>query len=224
MRSIFDLFAKSPFGPTQAHLKKAIECAQQLRPLFEAVFAEEQYEIQQVVDRIDELEHQTDQLKNEIRDHLPKSLFLPVDRRDLLELIHMQDSIADSTQETAGILTLKKLQLPDTLKPDVLNLINEILVTCDMAMAIGSELDELTESSFGGPEAEKVLEMINQLDDAETKSDVIGVRLARQLFALEDQMSPVDIMLWYQIFYTAGQVANYAERMGNRLRLLIAQA
>jgi uncharacterized protein len=224
MRSIFDLFAKSPFGPTQAHLKKAVECAQQLRPLFEAVFAEDQYEIQQVVDRIDQLEHEADQMKNEIRNHLPKSLFLPVDRRDLLELIHMQDSIADSTQETAGILTLKKLQLPDVLKPDVLNLINEILVTCDMAMAIGSELDELTESSFGGPEAEKVLEMINQLDDAETKSDVIGVRLARQLFTLEDQMSPVDIMLWYQIFYTAGQVANYAERMGNRLRLLIARA
>ena len=92
-----------------------------------------------------------------------------------------------------------------------------------MAYAIGSEIDELAESSFGGPEADKVLEMINQLDDAESKSDVIGVRLARQLFALEDQMTPVDIMLWYQIFYTAGQVANYAERMGNRLRLLIAR-
>ncbi len=224
MRSIFELFAKSPFGPTQAHLKKSIACAQELRPLFEAAFAGDQDEIQQVVNKINQLEHEADQLKNEIRNSLPKSLFMPVDRRDLLELIHMQDSIADSTQEAAGMLTLKKLKLPEVLQSDALSLIDEVLVTCDMGMAIGSEIDELAESSFGGPEADRVLEMINQLDDAETKSDVIGVHLARELFSLEDQMSPVDIMLWYQIFYTAGQVANNAERMGNRFRLLIARS
>ena len=84
--------------------------------------------------------------------------------------------------------------------------------------------DGLTETSFGGPEADRVLELINQLDDIETKSDVVGVRLAKRLFACEDQMSPVDVVLWYQGFYTAGQVANNAERMGNRLRLLLARA
>ncbi len=223
MRSIFNLFAKSPFGPTQAHMKKAIECAQQLRPLFEAVHADDEKEIHRITAVIDQLEHETDGIKNEIRDHLPKSLFLPIDRRDLLELIHTQDSIADSTQEVAGLLTLKKLRLPEELKSDVMNFIDEILVTCDVAATIGAEMDELAEASFGGPEANRVLEMINQLDDVETKSDVIGRDLARKLFAMEDRMNPVDVMLWYQIFYTAGQVANYAERMGNRLRLLIAR-
>lgn len=223
-RSIFNLFAKSPFGPTQVHLKKVVECALQLRPLFDAVYTEDQDEFQRVVNHINQLEHEADGLKNEIRDNLPKSLFLAVDRRDLLDLIHIQDAIADSTQEVAGLLTLKSMRLPEVLKPKVQHLIDEILVTCDVAGAIGSEMDELTEASFGGPEAERVLKMIKQLDDVETKSDIIGVHLARQLFALEGQMSPVDIMLWYQIFYTIGQVGNNAERMGNRLRLLIARA
>jgi predicted phosphate transport protein (TIGR00153 family) len=223
-RSIFNLFAKSPFGPTQAHMKKSVACARQLRPLFEAVCAEDDDEIQRVTDLIDQLEDETDQIKNEIRNSLPKSLFLPVDRRDLLELIHMQDSIADSVQEVAGMLSLKKLRLPEDLKPAVMNLVDDILSTCDMAAAISAEMDELAEASFGGLEADKVLEMIEQLDDTETKSDMIGRRLVRQLFAVEDQMKPVDVMLWYQIFLTAGQVANYAERMGNRLRLLIARA
>ena len=223
-RSIANLFSKSPFGPTQAHLKKAIECAQQLRPLFETALAYDTEQLAVVTERINDLEHETDLLKNEIRDTLPRSLFLPVDRRDLLELIHMQDSIADSAQEVAGLLSLKELRLPEDLKPTVMELIEEILVTCDMALAIGSEMDELSETSFGGPEAERVLSMINQLDDVETKSDVIGVQLSKALFAREDEMKPVDVMLWYKVFYTAGQVANYAERMGNRLRLLIAQA
>jgi predicted phosphate transport protein (TIGR00153 family) len=223
-RSIANLFSKSPFGPTQAHLKKAIECAQQLRPLFEAALPYDAELLEAVTERINELEHQTDLLKNEIRDTLPRSLFLPVDRRDLLELIHMQDSIADSVQEVAALLSLKALWLPEDLKPAVMQLIEEILVTCDMALAIGSEMDELSETSFGGPEAERVLSMINQLDAVETKSDTLGVALSKALFAREDEMKPVDAMLWYKIFYTAGQVANYAERMGNRLRLLIAHA
>ena len=222
-RSIFGMFSKSPFGPTQGHLKKAIECAHQLRPLFEAVYAGDQEEIMRVTDHINALEHEADELKNDIRDRLPRSMFLAVDRRDLLDLIHIQDAIADSTQEVTGMLSLKTLHLPEDLKPDAQHLIDEVLVTVDMASAIGSEMDELMEASFGGPEAERVLEMINQLDDVETKSDVIGVRLARQLFALEEQLSPVDIMLWYQIFYTVGQVANNSERMGNRLRSLIAR-
>ena len=223
-RSIANLFSKSPFGPTQAHLKKAIECAQELRPQFQAALAPDTERLDAVTERINELEHETDLLKNEIRDTLPRSLFLPVDRRDLLDLIHMQDSIADSAQEVAGLLSLKVLWLPDDLKPMVMQLIEEILVTCDMALAIGSEMDELSETSFGGPEAERVLSMINQLDDVETKSDVIGVQLSKALFAREEEMKAVDVMLWYKIFYTAGQVANYAERMGNRLRLLIAHA
>lgn len=222
--AIFSLFGSSPFGPIQIHMKKVIECAHQLRPLFDAVYACDNNGLQQTTERINQLEHEADQLKNDLRNHLPKSLFLAVDRRDLLDLIHTQDSIADSTQEVAGMLTLKTLQLPEDFHLDVKHLLGEVLVTCDLAAAIASEMDELVEASFGGPEAERVLEMIKQLDDVETKSDVVGVHLARRLFTLEDQLSPVDLMLWYQIFYTVGQVANNAERMGNRLRLLIAHA
>ena len=222
-RSVFDLFTKSPFGAIQSHMKKAIECAQQLEPLFYAAFAGNKDEIQRITNLINQLENEADQIKNEIRNHLPKSILLSVDRRDLLDLIHTQDSIADSVQETAGLLTLKKLSFPTKLQPEALDLIREILVTCDLAATISNEMDELAESTFGGPEAKKVLVMIDQLDDVETKSDVIGITLARRIFAMEDQMTPVDVMLWYRIFYMAGQVANNAERMGNRVRLLIAQ-
>jgi uncharacterized protein len=223
VRSITDLFARSPFGPTQAHLKKAIDCAEQLRPLFDAALAEDQAALRQITDTIGELEAEADVLKNDIRNHLPKSLFLPVDRRDLLELIHMQDSIADSAQEVAGVLSLKHLSLPAELHPPVREFVEEILITCGMARAVGEEMDELSETSFAGPEAERVLLMIDQLNDAETKSDAFGTWVCRQLFALEAQMSSVDVMLWRQVFCAAGQVANYAERMANRTRLLIAK-
>ena len=48
-RSIFDLFTKSPFGAIQSHMKKAIECAQQLEPLFYAAFAGNGDEIRRIM-------------------------------------------------------------------------------------------------------------------------------------------------------------------------------
>ena len=46
---------------------------------------------QKIVDEICRLESEADEIKNDIRGHLPKSIFMPVDRRDLLEILILQD-------------------------------------------------------------------------------------------------------------------------------------
>jgi uncharacterized protein Yka (UPF0111/DUF47 family) len=36
-------------------------------------------------------------------------------------------------------------------------------------------------------------------------------------------MSPVSVMFWYRLIHWIGNLADYAERVGNRLLLLIAR-
>ena len=36
-------------------------------------------------------------------------------------------------------------------------------------------------------------------------------------------MSPVSVMFWYQTIQWIGDLANYAEKVGDRMRLLIAR-
>jgi uncharacterized protein Yka (UPF0111/DUF47 family) len=36
-------------------------------------------------------------------------------------------------------------------------------------------------------------------------------------------MSPVSVMFWYQLIQWIGDLADYAEKVGDRLRLLIAR-
>jgi hypothetical protein len=43
------------------------------------------------------------------------------------------------------------------------------------------------------------------------------------LFAQEDNMKPVSVMFWYQLIQWVGDLADYAEKVGDRLRLLIAR-
>jgi hypothetical protein len=46
---------------------------------------------------------------------------------------------------------------------------------------------------------------------------------SRALFSQEDSLKPVSVMFWYQLIQWVGNLADYAEKVGDRLRLLIAR-
>ncbi|MCZ6795674.1 MAG: TIGR00153 family protein [Planctomycetota bacterium] len=223
MRSIFSLFAKSPFQPLQSHMAKVKSCVERIHPLFDAVIRKDQAGADKLTQEICELESEADAIKNEIRSNLPRSLFLPIDRRDLLEILHVQDSLADECQDIAVTLTLRTMTVHDDLRAPLDRLLKEVTKVCMTAARIIEEFDELVETAFGGHEAEKVLEMIKELNAEETVTDEVGCAIAKKLFSLEQEMSPVEVMLWFRILRQVGELANRAEGIGNRLRLLLAK-
>ena len=221
--TLTSLFGRSPFKPMQEHIGVAAQCAGQVPELFEALFAGDQDQIVAVKNRIYELEQEADDVKNELRAHLPKSLFLPVDRRDLLEVLDMQDSIADTAQDIAGLLFERPMEAPEDLKDPLMALSRRCVDACEQAVKIIGELDELVETGFRGRESEKVSEMVSELNKIESDTDDMGTELVRRLFAQEDQMKPVSVIFWYELIQWTGDLADYAEKVGNRLRLLMAR-
>ena len=121
--AVASLFGRSPFKPMQEHIGIVVECASQVPSLFEALCAGDHEKVVAAKDRIFELEEQADNIKNQLRAHLPKSLLLPVDRRDLLEVLDLQDSIADSAQDIAGLLIERPMEVPEELKEPLLALV-----------------------------------------------------------------------------------------------------
>ena len=176
-----------------------------------------------IKDKIFEEEANADRIKNELRTHLPKSLFMAVDRRDLLDLLQMQDSIADTAQDIAGLLVERPMEVPEPLKEPVQQLTQRCVDVCEHALKIIEELDELVETGFRGKEASRVTDMINELNSIEDETDELGLKLTRELFQQEDSIKPVSVMMWYQLIQWIGDLADYAEKVGDRLRLLIAQ-
>ena len=55
----------------------------------------------------------------------------------------------------------------------------------------------------------------------ETDTDALAEGLVRKLFAMEAELG-VGTVFWYEMIGWIADVADYAERVGNRLRLLIA--
>jgi predicted phosphate transport protein (TIGR00153 family) len=217
------LFGQSPFGPLQSHMRVVVECANEVRPLIDALIDGDQAQVTAAKNRIFEREAEADRIKNELRLHLPKSLFMPVDRRDLLEVLHLQDDIANTAQDIAGLLIERRMDIPDFLRLPLKALTERCIQTCELSGKVIEELDELLAMGFRGREADKVDAMLQALNDAEDETDELGIALARSLFDHEDEMKPVTVMMWYQIIEWIGDLADYAEKVGDHLRLLIAK-
>jgi len=217
------LFGKSPFKALQSHMLVVLECAREVKPLIEALTLKDEARVNAAKKRIFEREAEADRIKNKLRLHLPKSLFMPVDRRDLLEVLHLQDTIANTAQDIAGLLVERQMSVPEFMHEPLIALTNRCVDTCEHSASVIAELDELLATGFRGREVEKVDAMLKELNDIEDETDVLGARLARTLFEHEDEMKPVSVMMWYRLIEWVGDLADYAEKVGDRLRLLIAK-
>lgn len=217
------LFGKSPFKPIQAHMQVVVECVSEVPALFEALIDGDQAALEAQQTLIFEKERAADEIKNQLRGQLPKSLLMPVDRRDLLDVLSMQDSIADTAQDIAGLLVERKMEVPPGMAEPLMALVNRCMDSCNQAGKIIGELDELVEIGFRGREASRVEKMVDALSRIEDETDEMGMQLTRSLFAQEDSMSPVSVMFWYQLIQWIGDLADYAEKVGDRLRLLLAR-
>jgi len=91
------------------------------------------------------------------------------------------------------------------------------------ALRAMNELDELLETGFAGREAKLVETLVEELGQIEQDTDRLQVEMRRGLFALEKELPAVDVMFLYQIIDWIGDVADRAQRVGNRLEQLLAR-
>jgi predicted phosphate transport protein (TIGR00153 family) len=221
MSLIGNLFGHSPIRPMQQHMRASLACARAVGPFIEAMVAGDLESMRQQRTEIVKLEHEADEIKHEIRRHLPKRLLMAIERRDMLEILDAQDSIADVAQDIADLAVLRGMVPPESLRQPLRDLVARVIVACEQCDSIVSELDELVETGFGPHESSRVEVMITRLGHLESETDQLAEAAQRALFALEDELG-VGAYFWYQLINWVADMADHAERVGNRLRLLIA--
>ena len=149
MRAIVQLFAKSPFGALQEHMSKSAECVELVRPMFEALLDGEEEKLAAIAKDISKLEHRADEIKNEIRDSLPRSIFLPVDRADLLSVLSQQDSIPDTVEDIAFLLTVRRTYIPPSWREPMLHYVERCVETFHATNEVFGSLESLLAAGLG---------------------------------------------------------------------------
>lgn len=217
-----NIFGSSPVRPLEKHMGVSFQGAKQLREFFEAAIAGDWDTASVHCEKIVQLEHKADDLKKEIRISMPKSLFMPVPREDLLELVLVQDRIANRAKDISRIVLGRKMEIPSVIAEQFLDFVDRNIDAAKQARKSVRELDELFTTGFRGAEVELVSGLIEELDRIETDTDDKQADLRWAVFAIEDEMKPVDAMFLYKIIELTGEIADMAERVGRRLELLLA--
>lgn len=221
MNTLLNLFGKSPFTPLETHMQEVSVCVYLLNDLFAALEKKDYDELEKVAKKISKQEHQADLTKNDLRNHLPKRLFLPIDRAHLLEILTIQDSIADRAEDVAVLLTLKRVELIDSLRDDFKEFLAKNLDTFNGAKKIVKELHELLETTFGGIEADKVRQMVHEVAYKEHEADLVQRKVLKALLNAEDQMSYTSFFVWHRILEQLGAISDLSENLAYRVRMTL---
>ncbi len=222
MRStIARLFGKSPFFPLQSHMKKVSSCIKKLTEIFDGIEKKSPQELEKLVRELSKLEHEADLTKNDIRNHLPKSLFLPIDRSQFLEILSLQDKIADQAEDIGHLLTLYPMEQFGELCHHFYELFEKNMQAFWDVRRVIKELHDLIESSFGGIEAEKVKTIIERTSYCEYEADKMKHKFMKEFFKkAQDFPTPV-FYLYIRLIEEINQVSHVSERLANRVRMVL---
>jgi hypothetical protein len=204
-------------------MAEVINCVSKLEDFLNATFADDWDTAAEVFDQISADEQSADKLKKQFRMNMPKSLFMPVSRGDLLSIITQQDNIANLTKDICGIILGRQMAMPKALHGDFIGFVNSSTVTCEKAHGAIDELDELLETGFAGSEVKFVQKLIRELAAQEQKVDKKELKLRKKLFNLEADLPPVNVIFMYNIIDQIGALADTAEMIGNQVELLLAK-
>ena len=224
MNNILGLFAHSPLKPLQKHSKKVTECCDLLIPCFQHTYLKQWDEAEKVRLDISQGEREADGLKREIRLKLPRGLFLPIDRTDLLELVTQLDKLANFAKDISGRMIGRQFGIPEEMQESFLKYVQRSLDSIHQAHRVIEEMDQLLETGFKGRELKLVNTMIQELDSIEDDTDQMQIQLRKMLLGIESRYNPIDVMFLYKVIEWVGVLADQAQRVGSRIELMLARS
>lgn len=214
---------RSPFGPLTRHIQKVDHGTDLLTDFFQACSEGDWDKAQAQYREISDCEHEADELKDQVRLNLPNTLFLPISRSDLIELIEAQDRILNKVKDIAGLMTGRRMQFPNTLLEPINAYIQVTVDSVHQARKVLEEIDQLLESGFGRNISEVIEDMVVELGKLEHRADKEQVIIRGHLLAQEAELPPLEVMFLYKIIDWIGMVSDRAETVGSRLQIMMAR-
>ena len=221
--NITSLFGKSPIAPLQKHMKQAHSCLKDFAVFAKAAKAQDWDKAETVCILINNKEEKADKLKKKLRMNLPSTFMMPFSRRDLLDVLLIQDSIANITKDLAGLMMTRHMVFPEEIADDFIKLTALCIKTSGAALVAINELDELLETAFSSRNRKIVGKMIKTVNELEHETDDAQNDIRNKLFALESDLPPVDVMFYYRAIEWLGETADAAQKVGSRFEVMLTK-
>jgi len=217
---VTDVISSSPMAMLEEHMQACAQCVAKLPLYFDAAQAGKWNKAEKIQAEIAELEGKADDLKLRIRASMPRGLWMSVSRTDILELVRVQDTIANATKDVAGLSLGRELAFPDALNKAIVKYVTTVVATVDATVEVIAATRELTRMAFGTRQIRVITSKAAAVEKLERKTDDLQSRLRAKLMRVEDKISPIDAMFLYQLLSKIGEIADSAEKVAHRAQII----
>ncbi len=120
------LIHKSPMEKLMEHFEKIEQSVDVIKEALEYYTGDEHLiKFESTQNRLNDLEFQADNIIRNIRNGLPKSIFMAVNKVQLLNYTTAQDNILDSAREALNWLSMSKVTIPGEFRKDLTCLVGD---------------------------------------------------------------------------------------------------
>ncbi|PMP94132.1 MAG: hypothetical protein C0169_06915, partial [Thermodesulfobacterium geofontis] len=209
---VFDLLKK------HAHL--VLECVERLSLALEAYNTKNFTRLEEIAKHIIEIEKEADQMKRNIRGHLPKGIILPVERFELFLYLKEQDAIADVAEEILNWLSFKYLEIPKSLFKEIETLLNksiESLIYLEALIDYSADF-LITKNENSRNQAKEIVRTIRY---SQYLAEEFGNKVKKEIFSkIEDPLTLFYILKLVDLILS---IPHHAENTADLMRAMIAK-
>ncbi len=223
---IFDtLRKKSPFQGLWEHANKVRECLVALQETAAAFVAGRHDEVPALAAKVSALELEADEIKSNIRNHLPGNVRMSVDKALFLQLLSDQDNILDGAEDAAIWMSMRSTQLDPEVGSLLQQLMDKVSETIEAYERAVANTHDLVETGFVRREREEEKVLVHRVHELEHETDVISRQLSALLLEpkIEKKLGPIAVYHLLKLTLQISKIADHAENAGDRLRAMLSR-
>ena len=214
---------KSPFGQLLEHMEKVRECTDILGKGLIKYYKGDYKGFSDLAKKVSELEHEADMIKRNLRNHLPTSLFMPVDKGKFMWALREQDKILDHAENLVRMLDMRRTKIPKELQDVFIDHAKLVMKTVEAMQDAVGNIKDLVETSFVKREREQTKKFIYSVHELEWKADQKKYEMTKGIYKLEKKLDPMDVYHLLKIADWVDDIADHAENVADWLRAMIAK-
>lgn len=159
-----------------------------------------------------EAERKADDTRRGLENMMYTKAVFPESRGDILGLIETMDSVANRAESAVRRVLIQHIDIPEEFYPEIINLVD---VSHASVTAMIQGVEQLFDSFVDAAVT------VGKIDKFESEADTIEEQLIDRIFSGNE--SDLQKILLRDLIYHLSSIADRAEHVGDRIRLMVAK-
>jgi len=213
------LFYRSPFEGLQKHADKVRECAHLFKEAAVCHIGQECKKFDLLTEQMARLESEADDIKRNIRNHLPKGILMPVDKFQFFDYLKEQDKVLDEVEDALFWLSFRPSGIPDEVASDIHHLVEAVIPAIERLpdlVALATEYFRRKSED----QRTKMKSLIRDIRQYERETDHLERELKFKIFG--SMKDPLVVFHLIRLVEIVADIADHAQNASDRMRAMIA--